>query len=76
VDVTGNTTYSRDIIAKKITLTQVKIGDWLELHDAGSYCYSMITRFLGQEMPAEYLIRTDGRIETIREAEHYFGDAA
>lgn len=66
VDVTGNTTYSRDFLARGITLDKVAIGDWIALEDAGSYCYSMITRFLGQDMPAEYLRRIDGQHELIR----------
>jgi diaminopimelate decarboxylase len=72
VDVVGNTTYSRDFMAKKINLPCVNIGDWLRFDLAGSYCYSMITSFLGQELPSEYLISNDNHIKTIRSAESYF----
>lgn len=74
VDVVGNTTYSRDYIARNIELPKVKRGDWLRLHNAGSYCYSMVTRFLGQELPTEYLVGADGKIQTIRNGEVYFGE--
>jgi diaminopimelate decarboxylase len=76
VDIVGSTTYSRDFLAKKITLPRVKVADWLRFQHAGSYCYSMITRFLGQAIPPEFLLRTDGTVETIREGENFFGDVA
>lgn len=60
VDITGNTTYSRDFLAKNIEMNRVNIGDWIRLDDAGSYCYSMITQFLGQDTPYEFLKTTNG----------------
>ncbi len=75
VDIVGSTTYSRDFIAKKLQLERVEPGDWIELHLAGSYCYSMITRFLGQALPPEYLLRRDGEVEIIRAGEAFFGDS-
>lgn len=75
VDIVGGTTYSRDFIGRKVNLERVTHGDWLKLHLAGSYCYAMITRFLGQAMPPEYLIRCNHEIEVIREGESYFAEA-
>jgi diaminopimelate decarboxylase len=75
VDIVGSTTYSRDFIGRKVQLQRVNPGDWLKLHCAGSYCYAMITRFLGQAMPPEFLIRSNGEIELIREGESFFADA-
>jgi diaminopimelate decarboxylase len=72
VDIVGSTTYSRDFIGKGIQLPRVKQGDWLKFHYAGSYCYSMITRFLGQALPPEFLVRSDGVIELIRAGEDFF----
>jgi diaminopimelate decarboxylase len=72
VDVVGGTTYSRDFIAKNVSLPRLQTGDWLKFHYAGSYCYSMITRFLGQALPPEFLLRNDGTVETIREGESFF----
>jgi hypothetical protein len=34
----------------------------------------MITRFLGQTLPPEFLIRSNGEIEVIREGESFFAD--
>ncbi|MGY6646662.1 MAG: diaminopimelate decarboxylase family protein [Salinarimonas sp.] len=56
VDVVGATTYSRDFMARGITLPKMRVGDWLRFDHAGSYCYAMITRFLGQDMPPDYLV--------------------
>ena len=76
VDVVGSTTYSRDFMAKGLKLPVVRVGDWLRFDFAGSYCYSMITRFLGQAMPPEYLQRLDGSFELIRAGESYFDQNA
>ena len=75
VDIVGGTTYSRDFIHRKAKLPRVKPGDWLKLHYAGSYCYAMITRFLGQALPPEFLVRLDGTTEVIREGESYFAES-
>lgn len=66
VDVVGNTTYSRDFLTRRQTIPQVEIGEWLEFDQAGSYCYSMITRFLGQTFPPEYLASKSGGLTLIR----------
>ena len=66
VDIVGNTTYSRDFLARRQTIPQVEIGDWIEFSQAGSYCYSMITRFLGQTFPPEYLAERCGALTLIR----------
>jgi diaminopimelate decarboxylase len=74
VDIVGCTTYSRDFIVKAADVDRVEVGDWIALRNAGSYCYSMITRFLGQAMPPEYLLRSNGELELIRDGESFFGD--
>lgn len=76
IDIVGSTTYSRDFMAKGIEFPQVSLGDWIRFDDAGSYCYSMITRFLGQALPPELLLKKDGSVETIREGESFFGEPA
>ena len=70
-DVAGATTYSRDYLTRKVELPEVAPGDLLIFENAGSYCYSMITRFLGQPLPPEYLITADGRVELIRPGEDF-----
>jgi diaminopimelate decarboxylase len=71
VDVAGATTYSRDYLTRNVSLPEVKPADLLIFGNAGSYCYSMITRFLGQSLPPEYLLTTDGHLEEIRPGEEF-----
>jgi diaminopimelate decarboxylase len=74
VDIVGSTTYSRDFLGKRLRLPKVEIGDRLVFGNAGSYCYSMITRFLGQALPHEYLLNCQGELELIRAGEHFFSE--
>lgn len=66
-DVVGCTTYSRDFLAKGEKLPEVREGDVLTFRNAGSYCYSMISQFLGQDMPQEVLLSPDGTARLIRD---------
>jgi diaminopimelate decarboxylase len=68
-DVVGSTTYSRDFLAKQAALPPLRTGDVLVFQNAGSYCYSMITRFLGQDEPCEVLVHADGSTTLIRSRE-------
>ncbi len=45
--VYGCSTYSRDFLARDVALPPAEIGDWIVLGEAGSYCASAHTRFLG-----------------------------
>jgi diaminopimelate decarboxylase len=45
--VYGCSTYSRDFLARDVALPPAEIGDWVVLGEAGSYCASAHTRFLG-----------------------------
>jgi len=58
-DVVGSTTYSRDFLAKGVRLPPLHPEDVLVFRNAGSYCYSMITQFLGQDEPSEILVHAD-----------------
>lgn len=49
--IVGRTTFSRDILAR-CSLPNVNVGDLLVFDDAGAYCRSMSSRFLGQKIPA------------------------
>ncbi|MET0557759.1 MAG: hypothetical protein ABW065_03685 [Solirubrobacterales bacterium] len=68
-DVVGSTTYSRDFLAKGGKLPAVREGDVLGFRNAGSYGYSMISQFLGQEAPREVLVSPDGAARLIRGGE-------
>ena len=71
VDIAGSTTYSRDYLSRKTQLPIVEPGNLLVFENAGSYCYSMITRFLGQALPPEYMYRKDGTLQLIRPGETF-----
>lgn len=51
VTVVGRTTFSRDILARTALSEHCNVGDLIAFDDAGAYCASMISRFLGQQEP-------------------------
>jgi diaminopimelate decarboxylase len=56
-DVCGNTTHSRDFIARSCQLPQLDTGDLLALRDVGAYGYAMSSHFLNRPRPAEVVMR-------------------
>jgi diaminopimelate decarboxylase len=50
--VVGRTTFSRDILGSYSFPEDVAVGALVGFEDAGAYCESMISRFLGQRDPA------------------------
>ncbi len=54
--VYGCSTYSRDYLSRNIMLPQVMVGDKIIFGNAGAYCNSAHTQFLGFEQAAEYYI--------------------
>ena len=72
VDIVGATTYSRDFLSKDLHFPRINVGDRIVFERAGSYCYSMIIRFLGQALPPEYLRTVNGGVELIRSGERFF----
>jgi diaminopimelate decarboxylase len=68
-DVCGNTTYSRDFIAKDAALPAVQAGDLLAILDTGAYGYCMGSHFLNRPRPAEVFVdRGQARLVTRRES--------
>ena len=56
--ISGNSTYSRDFLARGIELPLPVPGDLIVFHHAGAYCRSMLTRFLGKDQPEEIILDT------------------
>ena len=54
--VYGCSTYSRDFLVRNIQLPKVEIGDIIVLGNAGSYCASSYTQFLGFDKPGEFFV--------------------
>ncbi|MGH9348430.1 MAG: diaminopimelate decarboxylase family protein [Vicinamibacterales bacterium] len=53
--VVGRTTFSRDILGTYSLPANLQIGAMLAFEDAGAYCESMMSRFLGQRDPRCYI---------------------
>jgi diaminopimelate decarboxylase len=60
--VCGNSTYSRDFFGRQICLPRLRRGERLIFHNAGAYCRSMITKFLGKEQPTELFLDTEADV--------------
>jgi diaminopimelate decarboxylase len=58
--IVGRTTFSRDILGRVELPLAIRPGDLLALDDAGAYCQSMASRFLGQPDPIEVFLEGVG----------------
>jgi diaminopimelate decarboxylase len=65
-DVCGNTTHSRDYLARNCRLPDLQVGDVLALRDVGAYGYAMSSHFLNRPRPAEVVIDGGRAILTTR----------
>ena len=69
VSIVGHTTFSKDYFLKDLTDFKVQNeGNKLKFLYAGGYCFSMVTNFLGQEVPDEWLLTTENELLSINEA--------
>lgn len=71
-DLCGCTTYSRDIIAKGISLPDVHVNDLLAVLDTGAYGYCMASHFLNRPKPAEVVL--DGGVARLVTRRQTFED--
>jgi diaminopimelate decarboxylase len=55
--VVGRTTFSRDILGQYNLPASLAVGSYLAFADAGAYCESMSSRFLGQRDPICYIAK-------------------
>jgi diaminopimelate decarboxylase len=53
--IVGRTTFSRDILGVYSLPRSLRVGSLLAFDDAGAYCESMMSRFLGQRYPTCYV---------------------
>ncbi|MBM3461658.1 MAG: decarboxylase [Armatimonadetes bacterium] len=71
-EVCGNTTHSRDFLARNCRLPALRPGDLLALHDVGAYGYAMSSHFLNRPRPAEVVL--DGGEATLSTRRETFAD--
>jgi diaminopimelate decarboxylase len=69
-DVCGNTTYSRDYLARNCQLPKLAPENTLAILDVGAYGYAMSSHFLHRPRPAEVLLQA-GQHRLIRRREGY-----
>ena len=65
-DVCGNTTHSRDFLARAVRLPELRPGDLLALRDVGAYGYAAASHFLNRPRPAEIVVDGDEAVLTTR----------
>lgn len=53
--IVGRTTFSRDILGSYDLPENIQIGNYVAFDDAGAYCESMSSRFLGQRDPMYFI---------------------
>ena len=68
-DITGSLCENNDKFAIDRMLPEIKIGDYLFIHDTGAHGFSMGYNYNGKLRSAEILLREDGSFELIRRAE-------
>ena len=68
-DVTGSLCENNDKFAIDRMLPEIKMGDYLFIHDAGAHGFAMGYNYNGKLKSAELLLREDGSVQMIRRAE-------
>ncbi|MDD6810637.1 MAG: diaminopimelate decarboxylase [Lachnospiraceae bacterium] len=68
-DVTGSLCENNDKFAVDRMLPEIKIGDYLAIHDTGAHGYAMGYNYNGKLKSAELLLKEDGSVQLIRRAE-------
>jgi iron complex outermembrane receptor protein len=67
-NIVGSLCSMNDIMAKQVPLPEVSVGDTLCFENTGAYCMTEgISLFLSRDIPAVWLIRTDGTRVCVRE---------
>lgn len=64
--IAGNICETGDILAEDRRLPETSDGDLLAICDAGAYGMTMASHYNRRPLPAEVLIREDGRAEVVR----------
>lgn len=65
-DVVGNVCEGGDVFARQRPVQQIREGDLLAVLDAGAYGMAMASTYNLRPLPAEVMIRPDGRLDLAR----------
>ena len=68
-DITGSLCENNDKFAIDRMLPEIKMGDFLVIHDAGAHGFAMGYNYNGKLKSAELLLKEDGSVQMIRRAE-------
>lgn len=68
-DIAGTLCEGNDIFGRERLLPQAEVGDMVVLYSSGAHCSAMASGYNGKPRLPEYLLKTDGSVELIREAE-------
>ncbi len=68
-DVTGGLCENNDKFAIDRMLPEIKVGDYVAIHDTGAHGFSMGYNYNGKLRSAEVLLKEDGTTQLIRRAE-------
>ena len=68
-DVTGSLCENNDKFAVDRMLPEIKIGDFIAIHDAGAHGHAMGFNYNGKLRSSELLYKSDGSVKKIRRAE-------
>lgn len=73
-NICGSLCSMNDILAKQVPLPAVSIGDILCFENTGAYCMTeSISLFLTRDIPAVYLLQTDGTLIQARDTFETYG---
>ena len=65
-DVVGNVCESGDLFARQREVQELRRGDLLAILDTGAYGVSMASTYNLRPLPAEVMVRPDGRLDVVR----------
>ncbi len=69
--VVGPACEDNDRFAWDRVLPEAEVGDIAIIHDTGAHCMAMANQYNARLRPAEILVRADGSVYMIRDAENY-----
>ncbi|MEK7395963.1 MAG: diaminopimelate decarboxylase [Candidatus Poribacteria bacterium] len=70
VNIVGSACENNDQFGWNRKLPKIREDDIVIIHDTGAHCYGMTSNYNGRLRPQELMLRSDGGVEKIRQAEN------